>query len=291
MEKGSSGYISEFLGNIPSFLRRCLFQVLSFGPIPHHIAFILDGNRRYARIHHLEAGMGHRYGFLALLSILKYCYELGVKYVTIYAFSIDNFKRKPDEVHYLMDLILEKLEVVLREENIVKQYGVKIDFLGNLKLFPEPVRKAAEKAMAATAQNNGTALLVCVAYTSTDDIVHAIQGLYKEKQARIQQTAEGKQMGDDDEPVECSGGSNLEEFSVSSADLERHMYFAGYPDPDILIRSGGETRLSNFILWQSTFCLLNNPKALWPDISLWHLVWAILQYQRVHPFFEKKQRL
>ena len=101
----------------------------------------------------------------------------------------------------------------------------------------------------------------------------------------------GEEMVDDDEPVACSGGSNFEEFLVSSVDLERHMYFAGYPDPDILIRSGGERRLSNFILWQSAFCLLNNPKALWPDISLWHLVWAILQYQRVHPFFEKKQRL
>lgn len=291
MEKGGSGYISGLLGSILSFLRRCLFRVLSFGPIPHHIAFILDGNRRYACIHHLEPRMGHRYGFLALLFILKYCYELGVKYITIYAFSIDNFKRKPDEVQFLMDLILEKIEVLLREENIVKQYGVKVEFLGNLNLLPEPIRIVAEKAMAATAQNNGPVILVCVAYTCTDEIVHAIQGLYREKQARIQKTEGEKQRGDHDDPVEHSEGSNVEEFSVSPVDLERHMYFAGYPDPDVLIRTSGEMRLSNFLLWQSTFSLLYNHKVLWPDISLWHLVRAILQYQRVQPFLEKKKRM
>jgi ditrans,polycis-polyprenyl diphosphate synthase len=94
------------------------------GPIPNHLAFIMDGNRRYAKKEKLEEGAGHRAGFSVLMSMLKYCYELGVTYVTIYAFSIENFKRKPDEVQNLMDLILEKIEGLLKEESLVNKYGV-----------------------------------------------------------------------------------------------------------------------------------------------------------------------
>lgn len=98
MEKGGRSWINCIFENLVTFLRRCIFYVLSVGPIPYHIAFIMDGNRRYAKKQNFMEGNGHGVGFLALLSMLKYCYELGVKYVTIDAFSIDNFKRKPEEV-------------------------------------------------------------------------------------------------------------------------------------------------------------------------------------------------
>ncbi|KAF2304499.1 hypothetical protein GH714_032801 [Hevea brasiliensis] len=95
------------------------------GPIPNHFAFIMDGNRRYAKKENMKEGAGHRAGFVALISVLRFCYELGVKYVTIYAFSMDNFKRSPDEVKHLMDLMLEKIELP-RDESIVNQYGISI---------------------------------------------------------------------------------------------------------------------------------------------------------------------
>ncbi|XVF16022.1 hypothetical protein REPUB_Repub09cG0205900 [Reevesia pubescens] len=188
---GENG-VNRLFGDIASFLRRCLFRVLSVGPIPTHLAFIMDGNRRYAKKKNLEEGDGHKAGYLALMSMLYYCYELGIKYVTVYAFSIENFKRRPDEVHSLMDLMLEKIEALLMEGSIVNQYGIRVEGCENL----------GEKH-------------------------HAIK----------------------------------------LVDVEKHMYMAVAPDPDILIRSSGETRLSNFLLWQTSHCPLYSPAVLWPEIA------------------------
>ncbi|XP_077231971.1 dehydrodolichyl diphosphate synthase CPT3-like [Tasmannia lanceolata] len=278
MEDPKVGNPSGFYASICNFFKRCLFGVLSFGPIPQHIAFIMDGNRRFAKCRNLKPGSGHKVGFLALMSILQHCYELGVKYVTVYAFSIDNFNRKPEEVHSVMELMQEKIEGLLKEESIVNKYGIKVKFIGNLNLLDEPVRIAAEKAMSATAGNTRAVLSICVAYTCTDEIVHAVQESYNEKRADV--------LGTDLNGVD----NGLEECVVTLADLERHMYTAGCPDPDILVRTSGETRLSNFLLWQTTFCYLLAPDVLWPDISLRHLVWAILEYQRVYPYLEKKKQ-
>ncbi|KAL5706144.1 ditrans,polycis-polyprenyl diphosphate synthase [(2E,6E)-farnesydiphosphate specific] [Ranunculus cassubicifolius] len=257
--------------NVCTFMRKCLFRVLSVGSIPNHIAFIMDGNRRYARSVNLNEGEGHKVGSVALMSMLRYCYELGVKYVTIYAFSIDNFKRNPQEVESLMNLMQEKIEGLLKEESIVTSYGIRVYFVGNLKLLPEPVRLAAEKAMAATAKNNKAFLSICVAYTSTDEIVHAVRGACGERKKMIQET-------------------DSKDLCVKSADIERHLYTSMIPDPDIVVRTSGETRLSNFLLWQTTYSYLYSPSALWPEISFWHLVWGVLNYQRAKPYLEKKKK-
>ncbi|URD85388.1 FAR1 DNA-binding domain, partial [Musa troglodytarum] len=154
---------------------RWLFLTLSFGPMPVHIAFILDGNRRYAKKKNLKMGAGHKVGFNSLLAVLRYCYELGVEYVTVYAFSIDNFRRKPEEVKGLMALMKEKIDELLEEDTIVHKFGLRIKFWGSLDMLNEPARAAAERAMAATANNTGPVLFVCVAYTSTDEIARAIK--------------------------------------------------------------------------------------------------------------------
>ncbi|XLS66275.1 hypothetical protein HN51_026249, partial [Arachis hypogaea] len=107
----------------------------------------MDGNRRFAKKSNLAEGIGHKAGFSSLISILRYYYELGVKYVTVYAFSIDNFKRKPKEVQSLMELMREKIEELLQDESIINEYGVKLRFIGNLQLLAEPVRISMEKAM------------------------------------------------------------------------------------------------------------------------------------------------
>ncbi|KAJ8771132.1 hypothetical protein K2173_023457 [Erythroxylum novogranatense] len=371
MKTHTAWSLSVLFSNLGDFLRRCMFRILFMGPIPTHFAFIMDGNRRFAKKKNLEEGTGHRAGFLALMNILKYCYELGVKYVTIYAFSIENFKRRPDEVENLMNLMLEKIEELLEEESIVNQYGVRVYFIGNLKLLSEPVRVAAENAMRATAKNSKCSLLICVAYTSLDEILHAVQESCKEI-IEVTQPCNSHKMGFGDRDskksdnavkhvqesckhdanesrvlkagVSCNGdagaangvskgveetrngvvehnfpgsfedkrdeaqelrpsriennvfpvkaGDNMqgECFSIKLVDIEKHLYMAVVPDPDILVRSSGETRLSNFLLWQTSTCPLYSPKELWPEIGLWHLVWAVLNFQRHHSYLEKKKK-
>ncbi|XP_054824136.1 dehydrodolichyl diphosphate synthase CPT3 isoform X2 [Prosopis cineraria] len=329
------------------------------GPVPDHIAFIMDGNRRYAKKRNMAEGDGHKAGFSALLSMLRYCYELGVKYVTVYAFSIDNFKRQPKEVQSLMDLMREKIEELLQEESIVNEYGIRLHFIGNLQLLTEPVRAAVEKAMRVTAQNNQRVLLLCVAYTSRDEIVRAVQESCKDKWNEVQASKEAKGSNGvitriDEGPkrnstcaldqhsckdylnatkacsaskgakdaggrdgqfahavkqrhnycgetgiIPCNGvidsteGIRYKEGelpAIKLVDIEKHMYMAVAPDPDILIRSSGETRLSNFLLWQTSTCPLYAPAALWPEIGLRHLIWAVLSFQRHHSYLEKKRK-
>ncbi|GMP32156.1 hypothetical protein CsSME_00006044 [Camellia sinensis var. sinensis] len=249
-----------------------------------------SNSSRYAKKQKLEEGSGHKAGFLALMSLLKYCYELGVKYTTIYAFSIDNFRRRPEEVQYVMDLMLEKIEGLLKEESIVNQFGVRVSFVGNLKLLNEAVRVAAEKVMIATANNTKTRLLICVAYTSSDEIVNAVQESCREKWHGIKALN-----GMKNDEIQALDGEMSEEYQeknpgIKLVDLEKNMYMAIAPDPDILIRSSGETRLSNFLLWQATNTLLCCPRALWPEMGLWNLVWAVLKFQRNYSYMEKKKK-
>ncbi|RXI00192.1 hypothetical protein DVH24_037740 [Malus domestica] len=288
MEKTSGNIATRLFWSIVSFLRRCLFLVISIRPIPRHIAFIMDGNRRYAKKRKMMDGDGHRVGFLALMSMLKYCFELGVTYVTVYAFSIENFKRNPEEVQSLMDLMQEKIEGLIKEESIVNQYGVRVHFIGNLKLLSEPVRSAAERAMAATANNSRGVLSICIAYTSTDEIVHAVQESCEEKLDEISSMNAIKagygltKLGGNEE--------NEREKIVKLTDIEKHMYMAVAPDPDVLIRTSGETRLSNFLLWQSAFCYLYSPSVLWPEIGFRHVVWAVLKFQSNYFYLERKRK-
>ncbi|KAJ9140832.1 hypothetical protein P3X46_031429 [Hevea brasiliensis] len=357
----------SLLASLGRFMRKCIFRILSIGPIPSHVAFIMDGNRRFAKKEKLEEGSGHRAGSLALMSTLKYCYELGVKYVTIYAFSIDNFRRRPDEVQLIMDLILEKIEGLLRDENVVNAYGIRVRFVGTLKLLSEPVRVAAEKVARASAKNTKFVLVICIAYSSTDEIVHAVQESCKYKLNKIEPSNSNRACNDGNEQVEengkkidstithgvqesCkdetdksrtinakpmyngvtkeAGGTDnantvivnsigdkwddaheleatrtgngvisveeidkmLSHSSIKLVDIEKKLHMAVAPDPDILVRTSGESRLSNFLLWQTSNCSLYSPKALWPEIGLRHLVWAVITFQRNHSYLEKKKK-
>ncbi|GMI98706.1 cis-prenyltransferase 1, cis-prenyltransferase 3 [Hibiscus trionum] len=274
-----TGRLIQMYDNIVNFLRKCIFHIVSVGPIPNHIAFIMDGNRRYTKRWNLMQGAGHKVGYSALMSMLKYCYELGVRYVTIYAFSIDNFKRTPEEVQSLMDLMLDKIEELLKEESIVNRYGIRVYFSGNLKLLNEPVRLAAERAMLATAKNSKAVLSICVAYTSTNEIVHAVRESCEEKWDEISMLNSGAGY----EPDE-----NVNHIKLT--DIEKHMYMAFAPDPDIIIRTSGETRLSNFLLWQSANCYLYSPPVLWPEIGFRQFLWVILNFQRIQVYLDKKRK-
>ncbi|RDX73280.1 Dehydrodolichyl diphosphate synthase 6, partial [Mucuna pruriens] len=315
----------------------CMFTILNVGPVPNHIAFIMDGNRRYATKRNLEEGEGHKAGFNAVMSILRYCYELGVKCVTIFAFSIDNFRRKPKLIQTLMELMREKIEELLQQESFINEYGVRLQFIGDLQLLTESARVAVEKAMRVTAHNNQRVLLICVAYTTRHEMVRAVHECCKEKWNEVQASKEtkvtndafaridqGVKGNDFDLPFQdsckdylnatkaCSSvpkgvegaaekddvlehnvkkrSCNYSETEITSCnelvemteerkykkgevpliklvDIEKHMYMAVAPDPDILIRTSGETRLSSFLLWQTSTCHLYAPTALWPEIG------------------------
>ncbi|XP_062228177.1 dehydrodolichyl diphosphate synthase CPT3-like isoform X2 [Phragmites australis] len=283
IEKPDEIITTGVLASVQKFLRKCLVAVLSYGPMPKHIAFIMDGNRRYAKFRSIQEGTGHRVGFSALIASLLHCYELGVKYITVYAFSIDNFKRDPSEVQSLMELMEEKINELLENRNVINKINCKINFWGNLDLLCEPVRLAAQKLMASTAGNTGLVFSVCMPYNSTSEIVNAVSEVCAERREMLQEEHAGN----------CNGhaANNGVHSDISVADLDRHMYSTGCPDPDIVIRTSGETRLSNFLLWQTTFSHLQNPDPLWPEFSLKHLVWAILQYQRVYSYLEENRKL
>ncbi|KAJ8554427.1 hypothetical protein K7X08_025105 [Anisodus acutangulus] len=215
----ASGHLFE---NISSFVRQCIFTVLNVGPVPSHIAFVMDGIRRYSKKQNLLDGDGHRAGFSVLINMLRYCYELGVKYITVYAFSIDNFKRRPEEVVSLMKLMQDKIDELTKEESIVNRLGIRIYFKGNLKLLSDPVRLAAERAMVKTAGNSRAVLSICVAYTSTDGIVHAVQESCEEKWDEIRKPdsidAEGNFIG----PKE--NGKDKDEHLIGVTNVDRHVH-------------------------------------------------------------------
>ncbi|XP_006480091.2 dehydrodolichyl diphosphate synthase CPT3-like [Citrus sinensis] len=280
MEKAVGSMVSQIFENLVCLIRKFIFC------IPNHIAFIMDGNRRYAKKRGLMEGVGHKVGFLALMSMLRCCHELGVRYVTVYAFSIDNFKRSPKEVQSLMELMQEKIDDLIKEESIVNRFGLRIYFIGNLKLLSKPVRLAAERAMLATAKNSKSVLCICVAYTSTNEIVNAVKESIEEKWDELSVlNASGAGYG-----LIKLGGSEGDEREqlIKLIDIEKHMYMAVAPEPDIIIRTSGEIHLSNFLLWQSAVCYLYSPSVLWPEVGFHHFLWEILNFQRNHSYLYKK---
>ena len=252
-----------------SLMRKFLFRVLCVGPIPTNISFIMDGNRRFAKKHNLIGlDAGHRAGFISVKYILQYCKEIGVPYVTLHAFGMDNFKRGPEEVKCVMDLMLEKVELTIDQAVSGNMNGVRIIFAGDLDSLNEHFRAATKKLMELTEENRDLIVVVCVAYSTSLEIVHAVRKSCVRK---------------------CTNGDDLVLLELS--DVEECMYTSIVPVPDLVIRTGGGDRLSNFMTWQTSRSLLHRTEALWPELGLWHLVWAILKFQRMQDYLTKKKKL
>ncbi|MBN3297710.1 DHDDS synthase, partial [Amia calva] len=211
--------------------------------MPKHIAFIMDGNRRYARKQHVERQEGHTQGFDKLAETLRWCLNLEIQEVTVYAFSIENFKRSKEEVDGLMELAKQKFGKLLEEQDNLEKHGVCIRVLGDLSLLPKDLQEVIARAVLATKTHNKCFLNVCFAYTSRHEISNAVR--------------------------EMAWG--VEEGLIKPS-----------PDPDLLIRTSGEVRLSDFLLWQTSYSCLVFQSILWPEYSFWNLCDAILQYQLSH---------
>ena len=239
-----------------SRIRDFFNNVLKCGEIPRHVAFIMDGNRRFAKERRQPRAQGHESGFQKLAETLQWCFELGIYEVTVYAFSIENFKRSKDEVDGLMELTKQKIAKLMEEKDKIMEHGVCIRVLGDLTLLPPETRKAVAEVVRFSKSNTKCFLNVCLAYTSRHEIAEAVK-----------LTAEGVELG------------ILEPCDVTESLLDRTLYTNKSPDPDLLIRTSGETRLSDFLLWQTSHTCLIFEKALWPAFSIWDFYHAILCYQ------------
>ena len=221
--------------------------------IPSYVSIIMDGNGRWATARGLDRTEGHKAGVLSLREAVTTSVRLGLDVLSVYAFSTENWKRPQREVDLLMRLFAETL---LKELPLFHQENVKLRFFGDLEALPEKTRKTFQRGLDETAQNTGMTFALAVNYGSRAELTRAAVLL-------ANQIAEGSVSAD----------------SVTPADLEKNLYTAGLPDPDLLIRTSGELRLSNYLLWQLAYSELYVTQTYWPDFSKWDFLRAIKDYQ------------
>lgn len=222
-------------------------------PIPQHIAIIMDGNGRWAANRGKPRVEGHRTGAESVEACLETACEIGVDYLTLYAFSSENWKRPETEVSALMALLShflrEKLPVLMKN-------NIRLLVIGQIDRLPDSNRKALEKTMAKTADNDGLTLVVALSYGSREEIVGATRCL-----------------------MEKAKSGELDPAEVSNEIFADHLYTAGMPDPDLLIRTSGEFRVSNFLLWQISYTEIHITETLWPDFRREQFLAAVADYQ------------
>lgn len=222
--------------------------------IPGHIAIIMDGNGRWAKKRSLPRVAGHHEGMKVVRKVTRLANQLGVKTLTLYAFSTENWKRPKPEVEYLMKLPEEFLGTFLPE---LMEENVRVEMIGDKELLPAHTKKAVEKAMNDTKDNDGLILNFALNYGSRAEILHAVQKV-------LQDAKKGK----------------IDENSLDEALFSSYLMTKGLPDPDLLIRTSGEIRLSNFMLWQLAYTEFWFTDVLWPDFSEEHFLQAIATYQK-----------
>uniref|UniRef100_T1J4M9 ditrans,polycis-polyprenyl diphosphate synthase [(2E,6E)-farnesyldiphosphate specific] n=1 Tax=Strigamia maritima TaxID=126957 RepID=T1J4M9_STRMM len=259
IDKGqdSCSKMSWFRTEKRSWLEWFCINVLKAGEIPSHVALIMDGNRRFANKKKLNKIEGHLHGFEKLAETLNWCRDFGIKELTVYAFSIENFKRPKDEVDAIMDLAREKFRYLLEEKDKIMSYNVCIRCLGNTNLLPRDVQELISQIVEISKSNTKYVLNVCFAYTAREEITSAIREL-----------AIGVEKG------------LIKSSDVTETLLEKCLYTNKSNPPNLVIRTSGEVRLSDFLLWQSSYSVLIFVKVLWPEFTFWHLAFAIFYFQR-----------
>ncbi|HBT47785.1 MAG TPA: isoprenyl transferase [Peptococcaceae bacterium] len=222
--------------------------------LPRHVAIIMDGNGRWAQKRGLPRAAGHRAGVEALREVVKACLEWDIQILTVYAFSTENWKRPRSEVQALMHLLVEYLE---REVEELHEQGVQIRAIGRISELPVEARQKLQQAMETTAGNRRLVLNLALNYGGRAELADACA-------AMVRDVEEGK----------------LRWEEIREDTLEKYLYTAGLPDPDLLIRAAGEMRLSNFLLWQAAYTELWVTSTLWPDFRREDLLAALEDYAR-----------
>jgi undecaprenyl diphosphate synthase len=231
-----------------------LSQVKLNGAVPRHVAVIMDGNGRWARERHLPRPLGHRAGMKAVREAVEGAIEAGIDVLTLFAFSDENWQRPPSEISALMSLLEEYIAQEVRE---LREQGVAVHVLGDRTRLGPGARAAVERGERDTASGTRLALNLCISYSSRAELARAARLLAEEV---------------------LKGTKRLEDLDEDA--IQQHLYTAPWGDPDFLIRTSGEQRLSNFLLWQLAYTELYITPVLWPDFTRRHLFEAILDYQR-----------
>ncbi|HOK43696.1 MAG TPA: isoprenyl transferase [Thermoclostridium caenicola] len=221
--------------------------------MPRHIAIIMDGNGRWAKKRGLSRSIGHREGSRVLKKIVEECYNLGIRYLTVFAFSCENWSRPKEEVDQLMKLMMEYLK---NSENELRGKPVRIRVIGDRSGLPADMVSEIERVERNTAHLEGLDLIIAINYGGRQDILHACKKL-----------------------AEDYKNGRIAESEITMGALADRLWTAGIPEPDLLIRTSGEIRFSNFLIWQSAYAELYFTDVLWPDFTKKHLHEAIVHYQ------------
>lgn len=256
-----AGIKSPILWRIYRVYEKRLAKAVKSGEVPEHVAIIMDGNRRFAEELGLDHGAGHQEGRNKLEELLGWCLELGIKNLTVYAFSTENFTRTGEEVTKLMALFERSFREV-GDDQRVHQHGIRVRVLGQRELLPEAVRKAIAYAEERTAKYANYSFNVCVAYGGREEILNALRAVA----AKVK-------------------SGELEIDSIDERVFAQHLYTADLPDPDLILRTSGEERISNFLLWQLAYSELYFTDVYWPGIRKIDFLRAIRSYQ------QRKRRL
>jgi short-chain Z-isoprenyl diphosphate synthase len=239
--------------------RRLLKQVASAGRLPRHIGMIMDGNRRFARALRLDVATGHDYGAGKARDVLDWCLELGITHVTLWGFSSDNRNRSPEEVAHLHELFAAQAREFLSDERL-QRHEVRVRVIGDIEDFPAPAKEALRELERSTEHFDRLHLNVALGYGGREEIVSAVRRHLA---------------------AEAATGADLAEVacSLDANDIGRHLDTAGTPDPDFVIRTSGEVRLSGFLLWQSAYSEFYFCDAFWPEFRKIDFLRAIRSFQ------------
>jgi len=232
-------------------------QALSL--LPTHVAVIMDGNGRWAKQRHLPRVEGHRVGVESVRAVLRTAGEIGIKYMTLYAFSVENWNRPKDEVDTLMKYLARFLKTEISE---LTKNNVKLEVIGQIHRLPESIQVQLKKTITALSRNNGLTLILALSYGSRTEIVDAVRSI-------AAQVKEGA----------------IDPAEIDEQVFAQHLYTRNWPDPDLLIRTSGEMRLSNFLLWQISYSELVVTPTLWPDFRRAQFFEALEEYTRRHRRF------
>ena len=227
--------------------------------LPQHVAVIMDGNGRWAKARHLPRIEGHRRGADSAREIIRTAGELGVKYLTLYAFSAENWNRPKDEVDALMKYLVHYLKTETKDLN---KNNVRLEVIGQIHRLPENVQEHLRKSIETLAKNNGLTLVMALSYGSRIEIVEAVRAI-----------------------AEKAKRGKLDPSDITEKVISDHLWTRSIPDPDLLIRTSGEMRVSNFLLWQISYAELVITPTLWPDFRRAQFIAALEEYAKRHRRF------
>lgn len=261
---GAATALIRWVARTKWFIRSVLRALRIGGPLPKHVACIMDGNRRWARSAKLQVHQGHAQGGEKLIEVLEWCLEADVKVVTVYAFSIENFKRTKEEVDAIMQLCERKFRDFLQNSDVVHKNRVRVRVLGDLTRISPSLRHLMNKVMASTMEyTEGPCLNICFSYACRYDIASSV--------AKVVRMCDAGEIQYEDINERMLSANLITGFANGASENS--------PYPEMLIRTSGETRLSDFLLWEGCFSVLTFCDSLWPDLTVWDFVKALLAFQ------------